>query len=100
MIKKDIFSAYGVDTGKFTQLAHAMREQRAIKNDFERNKKIIEAAVRPSPPTSDSATTLAAKIIECGKVARGELPSPSLEPPKGSVAAEILRLGRVRRGEE
>jgi hypothetical protein len=87
-----------IDQDKFKQIAEAFRERKAISRDFEKNKRIIEAAVKPAP--SAETMTTAEKIIQAGRVRRGEIASPSLEPPKGSVAAEILRCGRVRRGEE
>jgi hypothetical protein len=102
MIKK-ILGGYGrtIDTSNYTALAHAIREARAIKNDFEKNKQLISDAVKPAAP-ADSATTIAAQIVRCGKIRRAEL----VEPPQfsddehGRRAKMIVNLGRRRRGEE
>lgn len=104
MIKKiPTYGGYGGDhdarVKNFVQLAHAIREARAIKNDFERNKQLISDVVaRPSPPTN-SAMTLAQKILHAGQLRRGEISNvPPLDP--NSTAAKILAAGRLRRGEE
>jgi hypothetical protein len=88
-------------TNKFTQLAHALREARAIKNDYQRNVKIIEAVVKPSPP-EDSATTLAEKILAAGRKRRGEETEQDQaeQAEKLSPTAKaIINAGRRRRNE-
>jgi hypothetical protein len=73
MIKKNIFN---YDTDKYASLTDAVtraREARAIKNDYEKNKRIIEDIVRPSPPTSDSMS-VADRVVLAGRRRRGEVP--------------------------
>jgi hypothetical protein len=107
MIKKNL-GGYGrdLDTINFTQLAHRLREQRAISRDFEANKRIIEAAVRPSPP--EDTMSVADRVIRAGARRRGEVPcegqltdlSPNAaDSPAVATAKLVILAGKRRRGE-
>jgi hypothetical protein len=107
MMKKNLFSTYGVDTGKFTHLAHAIRESRAIKADYEKNKKLILDVVKPPPPATETMS-LADRVILAGKRRRNEVPtedqltdlSPNAaDSPAVANAKLILLSGMRRRGE-
>jgi hypothetical protein len=71
-------------------------EQRAQKQLFDTTHQVVTDALRS---VQIDAESLAAEIIRCGRLARGELALPPLsDPPAGSTAAKIIEINR-RRGQ-